>query len=191
MPPDQAGTAPAPDQDPPRPLTAAVQGFVELATWWTSLVGENAATVARAVDEGNLDGDTAARALARGAALPLLGWVGLVNEVFDAAAVIDDPPQRRRRRRSELFFVDRAWAERELALGPLVNGSGEQLVGVPTIEIEEDAVPPERRAGDLLPIRLVVDRIPPECVGVYAGTVAPVDATESDGEPVPVWITVP
>lgn len=213
MTPERGPTAPPPDEHAPRPLTAAVQGFVELATWWTSLAGGNAATVARAVDEDRLDGTTAATALARGAALPLLGWVGLVNEVFDAAAVIRDPPERRRRRESEVFVVDVAWAGRDLrATGPpfgflpgegpgvpeppggppLANGRGERLVGeVKVVAVDAATVPAGPRPSAGLPIRLVAERIPPECVGVYAGTVAPVDQRNDDGAPVPVWITVP
>jgi hypothetical protein len=161
-----------------QPLTAAARGFVELAGWLGELAGAHLVDVARAVDEGRLDGTAA---LARSAALPLIGWVALVNEVLDAATVITLPPQRLRERTSDDHIGPQAWEGQNLVARDLVNGFGEPLD--PRVHVNVEAETTE----DHLVFRLRATGIPHECVGVYSGTVGPQEAEST----VPVWLVIP
>ena len=164
--------------DPPlQPLTAAARGFVGLAGWLGELAGAHVVDVARAADEGRLDGTAA---LARSAALPLIGWVAFVNEVIDAATVITLPPQRLRERTSDRHIGLEGWEGKRLVARDLVNGFGEPLD--PRVDVDV-----ETTVGDDLGFVLRATRIPHECVGVYSGTVGP----EDDDSSVPVWIVIP
>jgi hypothetical protein len=162
----------------PQPLRAATQGFVELASWFTALAGKHAVDVARAIDQDRFD---ATGALARAAALPLIGWAAFLNEVLDAASVITHPPQRSREATSDDFVVPVDWEGRTLHPHDLVNGFGEPLPAGVDVRVE-----PETVGGDLV-LRLRATKIPHECVGVYRGTVRPDD--EQDG--LSVWLVVP
>ena len=161
-----------------QPLTAAAQGFAALAGWLGELAGAHLVDVARAADEGRLDGTAA---LARSAALPLIGWVALVNELVDAATVITLPPQRLRERISDDHIGLRDWDGQNLVARGLVNGFGEPLD--PRVHVSVEA----ETTGDDLVFRLRATGIPHECVGVYSGTVGPQEAESS----VPVWLVIP
>jgi hypothetical protein len=161
-----------------QPLTAAAEGFVALAGWLGELASAHVVEVARAADEGRLDGTAA---VARSAALPLIGWVAVVNEVLDAAAVITLPPQRLRERTSDEHIGLKGWEGQKLVARGLVNGFGERLDPRVHVNVESETI------GDDLVFRLRATGIPHECVGVYSGTVCPEGAESS----VPVWLVIP
>lgn len=169
--------APAPQ---PRPLTAATRGFVQLAGWLTGLAGQQALDAARALDDDRLD---VTQAAARAATLPLLGSVGVLNEVLDAASVILHPPQAARTATSEDFTGPAEWVVGEpLDVPAMTNGFGERLPEVVTLTVEPSTVAEDRI------VRLRATDIPHRCVGVYQGEIGPAGGA---GGKVPVWLVIP
>lgn len=163
----------------PQPLTSAARGFVELARWFTGLAGEHAVDVARRIDEDRFD---ATAAVARAAALPLIGWAAFLNEVLDAASVILHPPQRVRQATSDDFVGLGDWTVGSpLEVPRLVNGFGEALPGCVKVTLEPETVPED------LTFRLRATNIPHECVGVYEGKVGPAGGQNM----VTVWLAIP
>jgi hypothetical protein len=165
----------------PQPLRAATQGFAELARWYTDLVCGQAVDVARAIDEGGFDAEAATAAMARTATFPLLGWVGLANEVLDAAAVFEHPPRPVRDLTSDVFVGLDTWTGEELKVRPLTNGFDEQLPESVTVRVEPSPLGQDRS------FRLVATGVPARCFGVYQGQAAPEDASDA----VDVWLVVP
>jgi hypothetical protein len=166
--------------DPPQPLTAAARGFVQLGAWLGGLAGDQVVDVARRIDEDRLDVTTA---VARAATLPLLGWVGFLTEVLDAASVILQPPQPVRQATSSDFVGHDDWTGGEqLRVSALTNGFLEALPDQVSVTVEPDALP----AGGTF--RLRAKNIPHECVGVYVGTVG---EGAPDLDPVDVWLVIP
>jgi hypothetical protein len=187
-------------------LGLAVRGFVDLAEWFTKLVGDQAVSVARAVAaeagvEANAEpgaaGDPAATGgatatatgeLARLGALSLLGWVGLVNETFDAAAVLTKPPRRLRDVAPDQWFpipddvpAGRLVAEVATPLRREVSGEVETLDSV-GVEVDD-----ENRT-----LRVTASDVPPERVGVFRGRVGVrVEGSDAEPRPVDVWLVVP
>jgi hypothetical protein len=179
-----AGSAPDSSLQPPpqpQPLTAAARGFVQLAAWFTGLAGEQAVDIAKRIDEDKFD---ATAAVARAAALPLIGWAAFVNEVLDAAGVILHPPQRVRQATSADFVGPGAWVlGQQLTVSPLKNGFGEWLPGCVKVTLQPETVGGDRR------FKLRATNIPHECVGVYAGNVGPVGPP--DQARITVWLAIP
>jgi hypothetical protein len=165
----------------PQPLTAAARGFVELATWFTGLAGQHAVDVAQRIDEDKFD---VTGAIARAAALPLLGWAAFLNEVVDAAGVILHPPQRVRQVTSAEFVSRADWGlPKKLKVWPLRNGFGELLPDGVSVTVDPETVGEDRT------FRLKATNIPHEAVGVYQGTVGPRNAPELDR--MTVWLVIP
>jgi hypothetical protein len=165
----------------PRPLTAAAGGFVALADWLGGLARSHVTDVARAADDGSLDATTA---LARSAALALIGWVALANEVLDAATVITLPPLRLRERTSDEHIGREGWEGQTLEATDFVNGFNEPLPDTVHVTVE-----PETLRADLV-FRLRATGITHDCVGVYRGIAQPTGAASSDPS-VPVWLVIP
>jgi len=163
-----------------QPLTAAAKGFVDLAGWLAGLAGAHIVDVARAADEGRLDATTA---LARSAALPLIGWVAVANEVLDAATVITLPPQRLRERTSDKQLGRKGWEGKKLVAKDFVNAFGEPLPASVRVSVEPETL------GDDLEFRLQATGITHDCVGVYSGVAHPKGARSKT--PVPVWLVIP
>jgi hypothetical protein len=168
-----------PDQSP-QPLTAATRGFVELATWFTGLVGAHSVDVAQSIDKDKFD---VTGAVARAATLPLLGWAAFLNEVLDAAGVILHPPQKVRQATSGDFVGPAGWVDQSLKVWTLRNGFGEPLPDFVKVTLELDPV------REVLTFRLKATNIPPEAVGVYQGKVGPRDEPEENG--MTVWLVIP
>jgi hypothetical protein len=179
-----AGSAPDPSPHPhpqPQPLTAAARGFVQLAEWFIGLAGEQAVDVAKRIDEDRFD---ASGAVARAAALPLIGWAAFVNEVLDAAGVILHPPQRVRQATSADFVGPGAWVlGQQLTVSPLKNGFDEPLPDCVEVALEPETVSGDRR------FKLRATSIPHQCVGVYEGNVGPIGPP--DQERISVWLVIP
>jgi hypothetical protein len=196
---------------PPSRLGEAVDGFVGLARWFTGLVGDDVAQLARAVDSGSIDTDTTTAALARLSVAPLLGWAALVNEVFDAASVVTSPFHRERTVTSPFFDVPGGRGyRRALALdGGMTNGFGERLPA-PVSLVGSGAAGRARGldgapapGGALLEVgerqfRLQAADVPASCVGIYSGKVVArvllPDGTRSPvspATPIDVWMVVP
>jgi hypothetical protein len=174
-------SAAAPDR--PQPLTAAARGFVQLGAWLAGLAGEQAVDVARKIDQDSLD---VTQAVARAATLPLLGGVGFLNELLDAATVILQPPQTMRQATSGDYLGHGDWRAGEpLQVSPLTNGFLDTLPASVSVSVEPEAVPQDRPFS----VRLRATNIPHECVGVYKGDVGP------EGEPlgsrITVWLVIP
>jgi hypothetical protein len=179
---------------PPSPLDEAAEGFVELAKWFTTLVRDHALEVADRVEtadetDGGFGVAGATGALARMAALPLLGWAGLVNEMVDVAAIFTRRLRRKADIASEPFTAEPTEGPRVLDLGeePFANGFGQGLVA-DSIEI----VPMRLEDGEAA-FRLEARGVSPECVGVYKGTVK-VMKDQGPRDPLKVldvWVVVP
>jgi hypothetical protein len=195
---------------PASPLGEAAEGLVELAEWFTGLVGRQTVEVARAVDSGTFDADMAAATLARSAAIPLLGWGGLAVELTEAVSVLTEPLRHTQTIVSRTFAIPthRGPPQPHLVVpqNPFVNGFDKKLEASVTI------VPPEavRRArqeptpvvmGSLLlspdesQFRLQAVDVPAACGGVYTGKVAVIalseDAARSGPSFVDAWLVVP
>lgn len=197
---------PEPASDP-SPLGEATEGFVDLARWFTELVGDQATGVARRFDNGSFDLDAAAAALARTAAMPLLGWASLLNEMFDAAGIVSTPLVRHRSVSSTVFQAPCLGVSRELVLdGPLINGFGDELPppsrrpGRPGREAGPAAagpvaVVPATLGPEEAEFTLEAPQVPPECVGVFGGRVAVIPPNPKDCDAserfVDVWLVVP
>jgi len=165
----------------PQPLTAAARGFVELATWFTGLVGAHSVDVAQSIDKDKLD---VTGAVARAATLPLLGWAAFLNEVLDAAGVILHPPQNVRQATSGDFVGPVGWRyQQSLEVSTLTNGFGQLLPDCVKVTLEPDKVREDHT------FRLKATNIPPEAVGVYQGKVGPQGALEPDK--MTVWLVIP
>jgi hypothetical protein len=222
------------DELPPlSPLGEVVEGFVDLAAWYSKLAGGAAVSVARALDgsargAGGARGAGSARstggtgapprsdetgaaaqtspaavqptltgALARAAALPLLGWAGLVSEVVDAAAVLTGPLHRERPIESDVFHVpgfgetDASDAlstldgELTAECSTLVNGFGKELVAESVTVVP--AAAPLRPGGDFT---LEAEGVSAQSVGVFRGTVTVKDGAGRSAA-VNVWIVAP
>jgi hypothetical protein len=186
----------------PSPLGEVTEGFVGLARWFATLVGEEAAAMGRRIDAGTFDADAAASSLARWAALPLLGWAAAVNEVADAAAIFRGL-RRERDLESDFFEAPERGLPRALLLeGPLTNGFGRTVTtaGKPA---EADLipadwvkiVPPALAAGEAN-FRFRATAVPPDRIGVYSGKVkVMVEADDPEGVSVHVgdvgvWLVV-
>ena len=166
--------------EPPQPLTAAARGFVQLGGWLAGLAGHQAVDIAEDIDKDRLD---ATRAVARAATLPLLGGVGFLNEVLDAATVILRPPQTMRQATSSDYVGHDDWTGGEqLQVSPLTNGFLETLPKGVSVSVEPEALPADRT------FRLRATNVPHDCVGVYVGTVG---EGAPDHNPVPVWLVIP
>ncbi|MGH9290795.1 MAG: hypothetical protein ACRD0V_21285 [Acidimicrobiales bacterium] len=164
-----------------RPLTAAAEGFVALAGWLGELARTHIVDVARATDEGRLDATTA---LARSAALPLIGWVALANEVLDAATVITLPPQQLRESTADKQLGRQGWEGKKLVAEGFVNAFGERLPDSVHVSVEPETLGPD------LAFTVRATGITHDCVGVYSGIAHPEGAARSK-TPVPVWLVVP
>ncbi|MGH9211549.1 MAG: hypothetical protein ACRD2C_12830 [Acidimicrobiales bacterium] len=172
-------------------LGEAAEGVVELARWFTGLVGNQLVDVARAVDRRTFDADAAAAALARAATLPLLGWAALANELLDAGAVLSGPLWQDRRITSSTFRAPGVGRRRLRLDGRLTNGF--------EVPLPEDVrLEPEVLATDQAEFQLCVPAVPPDRVGVFDGavTVEFLDrdpATRAIPPPVQVraWLVVP
>lgn len=183
-----------PRRPEPSALGEAADGFVELAQWFTGLVGDQVRTLTRAIDERELDVDTVVGAAARAATLPWLGLSAFVNELFDAATVLTEPLVRERTITSPAFTDPDPEAGQARALTvaedePFVNGFGEPLR---TSGLRVD--PAVLDAGKT-EFRLVAEQVPPECVGVYRGKVQVTPVPEAAEPPgvervVDVWLVV-
>lgn len=182
----------------PAPLGLAVQGFVDLAQWFTKIMGEQAVSVARAIatdpgTDANAEPSTASppiatSGLARLGALSMLGWVGLVNETFDAAAVLTNPPRHLREVAPDQWFP----IPGDLPAGPLVAEVATPLRREVSGEVETlDSVIVEVDHENRT-LRLTASDVPPERVGVFRGRVG-VRVEGSDAAPflVDVWLIVP
>jgi hypothetical protein len=165
----------------PSPSRLAVEGFARLATWYTQLVADHLGQVAQTVADGRFDGDAAAAAVTRSAALPFLGFAALANEVVDAAALQAVGVQASRTIASETFAAEPPGTVGRTPVR-LVNGFGDELVGV---EVVTDA--PAAGPGSF---RLVARAVPAERTGVFRGTVVVTDA-QGERHEQPVWLVVP
>lgn len=184
----------------PSPLGEVAEGYVGLARWFTTLLGEQAVTVGRQIDNGTFDANAAASSYARAASLPLLGWAAAVNELGDAAAIFRGL-QRERDLESDVFEAPQRGQPRVLSLdGLLTNGYGLTLAPgeemdarfqIPAALVE--IVPSTLTVGESN-FRLRATALPPDRVGVYSGTVTvaapgPDGVSERVGD-VAVWLVV-
>jgi hypothetical protein len=208
------GQVPA-DSDPPRrrplasPLGEAAEGLVELAEWFTGLVGRQTVEVARALDSGTVDADAAAAMLARSAATPLLGWGGLAVELTEAVSILTEPLRHVQTVVSGNFSIptDPELPHLVVPQSPFVNGFRQEIpVPVTVLPPEPDV---RRTPRDPTPVvmgslllapgesqfRLQAVDVPAACGGVYSGKVAVVALAERAAPSGPafvdVWLVVP
>lgn len=195
---------------PASPLGEAAEGLVEVAEWFTGLIGRQTVEVARALDSGTFDADMAAAMLARSAALPILGWGGLASELVEAVSVLTEPLQHTQTIVSGTFSIptDRGPSQPHLVVpqDPFVNGFDEKLDASVTVVPEPDV---RRTRQDPTPVvmgslllapdesrfRLRAVDVPAACGGAYTGKVAVIalseDAARSGPSFVDVWLVVP
>lgn len=164
----------------PSPARLAVQGFTQLATWYTQLVGDHVAAVAQTAADGGLDADAAAAAWTRSMALPFLGLTALVNEVVDATALQASGVRRHRLVESDTFLAEPQGLVAPTPSAPLRNGFGVELANVDVELVPTSAVR----------FKLVAPAVPSDLVGVFRGTVS---ISEPSGErhEQHVWLVVP
>jgi hypothetical protein len=182
----------------PSPLGEAVEGFVELAQWFTNLVGQQAVGMARAVGSRTFDADAAAAGLARVAVLPLVGWAALVNEVVEAGSILGGRFYSDRPIGPDTFTAPFSEVPRALRLAAsLTNGFGESLPESSGITVD----PPTLGVGER-EFKLQAVAVPARYVGVYSGKVEvrEIRAGQSGSEGpdrrppddvVDVWLVVP
>jgi hypothetical protein len=80
----------------PSPLSEAAEGYVQLFRSWLATADEQITSIANRIDAGTFDAATAADVLGRMFSLSMKGWVDVLLEGLDAAAVITNPPVTRR-----------------------------------------------------------------------------------------------
>jgi len=160
------------------PARLAVQGFTQLATWYTQLVGDHVARVAQAAADGRLDADAAAAAWSRTLALPFLGMTALVNEVVDATSLQTVGVRGHRSIESEVFVAAPQGQPAPTPTAPLENGFGERLANVDVELVPTGAIR----------FKLVAHAVPADLVGVFSGTVTITDAAGPHEQP--VWLVV-
>jgi hypothetical protein len=173
-------------------VSAAVEGYLQLARWWLQAWGAHVAGVAARMEAGSYDSGTAAADLAECARLAGESWFLLVNETVDAAAVLSGGHREPHIVESIEFSAPvpaegtaapKPWS---LALaGPLVATLGGTTI--PTSAVSFD--PAELGPTDAR-FALRVDATGHAGVA-YVGTVAVVAADGAVLDPVQVWVAVP
>jgi hypothetical protein len=173
-------------------VSAAVEGYLQLARWWLQAWGSHVTGVAARAGSGSYDSGAAAADLAECARLASQSWFLLVNETVDAAAVLSgghrephvvDSIEFPAPVPAEGAVAPRPWS---LALaGPLVPANGGTPIPTSAVSIAPEQLGP----GDSR-FKLRVDATGYAGVA-YLGKVVVVAADGAALDPVQVWVAVP
>lgn len=164
------------------PLADVVDGYAELGSWLLERWSVHASAVAKKLDAGGYDADSAAADVARTAALTAESGFLLASEAFDAMAILTGRQCEPHLVESELFSTLLAGAILTLA-GPLVSGHGDTLAARLVSCVPSQLGPKETE------FCLRADATGHHG-GTYVGTVTAARPGAPD-DPVIVWITVP